>query len=326
MIGRRQFITLLGGAAAWPLAARAQQTRVWRVGYLVAASPAVGPPRAYLDAFRLRLSELGYVEGRNLIIDVRGVEGDYSLLPDLAAELVALRPDVIFAAATPAVSAAHRATSSIPIVMGPTADPIGSGFIRSLARPGGNITGLSLMATDLSAKSLDFLRILVPSGKRIAALQSANPVHVTLINELHAAASGLSLSIVPVSYAGPSDLDDAFATMAKASCDALIVLADPINPVTARIPGLAAKAHLPTIYQLSTLAKLGGLLAYGPDIADLYRRAALYVDKILKGAHPSELPVEQPTKFDLLINMTAARALGLDVPPTLLALADEVIE
>jgi putative ABC transport system substrate-binding protein len=323
---RREFITLLGGAAAWPVAARAQQPRVWRIGYLVAASPTVGLPRAYLDAFRLRLSELGYVEGRNLIIDVRGVEGDYSLLPNLAAELVALRPDVIFAAATPAVSAAHRATSSIPIVMGPTADPIGSGFIQSLAKPGGSITGLSLMATDLSAKSLDFLRILVPRGRRIAALQSANPVHVTLINELHAAASGVGLSIVPVTYTGPSDLDDAFASMAKAACDALIVLADPINPVTARIPGLAAKARLPTIYQISTLAKVGGLLAYGPDIADLYRRAAMYVDKILKGANPAELPVEQPTKFDLLINLTAARALGLEIPPTLLALADEVIE
>jgi putative tryptophan/tyrosine transport system substrate-binding protein len=274
----------------------------------------------------LRLRELGYVEGGNLILDARECEGDFSLLPGLAAELVALRPDVIFATATPAVSAAQRATSSIPIVMGPTGDPIGSGFVKSLAKPGGNITGLSLMSTDLSAKSLEFLMELVPSARRIAALRSSNPVHAALINELYAAAQGLGLTIVPVTAVHASDLDDAFATMKKANCDALIVLADPVTSVTERIPDLAAKARLPAAYQLSTFAKLGGLLGYSPNIADLYRRGADYVDKILKGANPAELAVEQPTKFELAINLTAAKALGLTVPLTLLVLADELIE
>jgi putative ABC transport system substrate-binding protein len=270
------------------------------------------------------LRDLGYVEGRNLILDVRTANGDFSRLPHLAAELVALQPDVIAAGATPALAAAQRATSSIPIVTGGVGDPIGSGFIKSLAKPGGNITGISLMSTDLSAKSLEFLTTLVPQARRIAALKSANPVHATLINELYAAAQRLRLTVVPVTALLPSDLDDAFATMAKEGCDGLVVLADP--RIIARIPDLAAKARLPAIYQLSEFAKLGGLLGYGPNLDDLWRRAAIYVDKILKGANPAELPVEQPTKFDLAINLQTANALGLTVPPTLIALANEVIE
>jgi putative ABC transport system substrate-binding protein len=325
---RREFIALLGGAvAAWPFASRAQQpNRVWRVGYLFQGAASSELDFSILEAFRLKLRELGYIEGRNLVLDVRGSEGDSSRLPGLAAELVALRPDVILAAATLAVSAAQRATSSIPIVMGPTADPIGSGFVKSLARPGGNITGVSLMSADLSTKSLDFLTALVPRAGRIAALKSANPVHRVLLDELNAAASRLGVSVLPVTAALGSSLEDAFATMSKAACDALIVLAEPVTPVTARIPEFAANARLPAIYQTTRFVKAGGLLGYGPNIPDLYRRAAIYVDRIMKGANPADLPVEQPTKFDLAINLRAAKALGLSMPDKLLALADEVIE
>jgi len=328
MRSRRQFLSTLGfvGLACSPVAKAQQQTRVWRVGYLTAGSPVSVLGRTYLDAFRLKLRELGYIEGRNLIVDVKGTEEDFSVLPTMAAELVAMHPDVIVAGATLAVSAVQRATSSIPIVMGPTADPIGSGFIKSLAKPGGKITGVSLMSMDLSAKSLEFLTELVPSAKRIAVLKSTNPVHNVLIEEVSAAGHRLGLAVLPFTALLPSELDDAFAAMAKAACDAVIVLPDPITLVNATIPNLAAKARLPAVYQVSGIAKVGGLLGYGPNIADLYRRVAVYVDKILKGADPAELPVEQPTKFDLLINMKAAKALGLEVPPTLLARAEEVIE
>jgi len=328
MIGRRNFITLLGGAAAaWPFAARAQPTRVWRVGYLVQGTAAFSElDVSILEAFRLKLRDLGYVEGHNLVLDVRDSQADFSRLPSLATELAALRPDVIVAGTTLAVSAAQRATSSIPIVMGPTADPIGSGFVKSLARPGGNITGVSLMSADLSTKSLDFLIALVPRARRLGALKSANPVHRVLTDELNAAASGLGLTVVPVTAVLASDLDGAFATMAKAACDAVIVLADPLTPVTVRIPEFATKARLPAIYQTTRFVKVGGLLGYGPNIPELYRRAAVYVDKIIKGANPADLPVEQPTKFDLVVNLITAKDLGLEVPPTLLARADEVIE
>ena len=321
---RRKFITLLGGAAAWPISAHAQQqSRLWRIGYLSPGTVAFGGPQ---EAFRLKLRELGYLEGHNLILDMRGSEGDFARLPALAAELVALRPDVIVAATTPAVLAAQRATSSIPIVMGPTGDPVGSEFVKSLVKPGGNITGVSMMSADLSTKSLDFLTTLVPRARRIAALKSSNPVHRFLLDELNAAASGMGLTVVPVTAALASDFEDAFATMAKTACDAVIVLSEPLTPVTARIPEFAGKAGLPAIYQTILFAKAGGLLGYGPNIADLYRRAAVYVDRIIKGANPAELPVEQPTKFELVINLRTAKALGLIVPDKLLALADEVIE
>jgi putative ABC transport system substrate-binding protein len=322
---RRKFITLLGGAAvAWPLAARAQQARVWRVAVLFPLSVSDVISAINFAAFQTKLRELGYIDGQNLVLDVRRAEGDFSRLPALAAELVALRPDVILAVATPAVSAARRATSSIPIVMGPTADPIGSGFIKSLARPGGNITGVSVMSADLSGKSLEFLAALLPDARRIAVLRSANPVHTVLLEEVRTAAQGLGLAIVPVIASTAADLDAAFATMAKERYDGLVVLAD--ARLSARIPELAAAARLPAIYQFREFANLGGLLGYGPNLAELFRRAAVYVDKILKGADPADLPVEQPTRFELVVNLNTAKALGLEVPPTLLARADEVIE
>jgi len=322
---RRAFMTLLGGTlAAWPIAARAQQSKVWRVGCLLSGSGSDLLGDINFEAFRLKMRELGYVEGQNLVLDVQGAGGDFSRLPTLAAELVALRPDAIFAIATPAVSAAQRATSSIPIVMGPTADPIGSGFVKSLAKPGGNITGVSLMSADLSAKSLEFLTEIVPNAKNVAVLRSPNPVHNVLLDEIGAAARGRGLTIFSIMAATPSDLDAAFASISKDKYDALVVLADP--RLTARIPELVAEVGLPAIYQFREFAMRGGLLGYGPNLPELFRRAAVYVDRIFKGARPADLPVEQPTKFELVINLRTAKALGLTVPPTLLARADEVIE
>jgi putative ABC transport system substrate-binding protein len=322
-VTRRHLITLLGGAAACPLAARAQQSvRVWRVGYLTPGRAEPDPPGGF-QMFKLRLRDLGYVEGQNLLLDVRGADGDFSRLPTLAAELVKMQPDVIVAIASPAVLAAKGATSTIPIVMGPTADPIGSGIIQSLAKPGGNVTGVSLMSPDLTTKTVELLNTLVPSARRIAVLMSTNPMHALQIKQAHTAARVLGLTVVPITAALPSDLDGAFRTMQAQNCDGLVVLADPI---VRDIPDLAAKARLPTVYQLDRFVRLGGLMSYGPNSLDLFRRIAVYVDKILKGASPADLPVEQPTKFELLINLKTAKALGLEVPPMLLARADEVIE
>src|SRR5262249_28330211 len=322
-VKRREFITLLGGATAWPLAARAQQSRIWRLGYLSGSSATDTAVGGFVDALRLTLRDLGYVEGQNLIFDIRTAERDFSRLPGLAAELVALRPNAIVATATPAASAAKRATSTIPIVMSAVADPIGSGLVNSLAKPGGNITGLSIMSADISAKSLEFLRVLVPSADRVAVLMSANPVHLSLLKEVEAAALTLGLAIVPVTAKLPSDLESAFATMTKQRCNGLVILADYVNPA---IPRLAAQARIPTIYQLAEFVRYGGLLGFGPGIPGLFRPAAGFVGKIFKGAKPADLPVEQPTKFELVINLKTAKALGLNVPPTLLAIADEVIE
>jgi ABC-type uncharacterized transport system substrate-binding protein len=322
---RRAFITLFGGAAAvWPIAARAQQpSRVWRVGYLSPA-PSSDLSRALFGAFRLRLQELGYVEGRNLILDVRRAEGDLARLPGLAAELVSLRPDVIVAILTSGTARVQKATSSIPIVMLAAGDPVGTGFVKSLAKPGGNITGLSNMVTDVTAKSLELLLLIVPRAKRIAVLMSSNPAHASYLQEIHAAAPTWGLRIVPVTALLETDLEEAFEKMGTEKCDALFVLAD--GRVTRRIVDLAAKTRLPAVYQLSAFARMGGLLSYSFDLVDLWRRAAVYVDKILKGAAPAELPVEQPTKFELVVNLKTAKALGLTIPDSLLFRADEVIE
>jgi putative ABC transport system substrate-binding protein len=322
---RRAFVTLLGGAVAlWPIAARAQQpSRIWRVGYL-SPEPPSEVSRALFGAFRLRLQELGYVEGRNLILDVRRADGDSARLPGLAAELVALRPDVVVAVFTSAIAAAQKATSSIPIVMLGIGDPIGSGFIRSLARPGGNITGLSYMSPDINAKSLELLLSVVPGAKRVGVLMSDNPTHAPLIPDIHALAQTLGVEILPVTWTLPADLDEAFEKIGMEKCDGLIVLAD--TKVPTRIAELAAKIRIPAIYQTSGFVRRGGLLSYSPDAVDLWRRAAVYVDKLLKGAAPADLPVEQPTKFELLVNLKTAKALGLSIPDSVLVRANEVIE
>jgi putative tryptophan/tyrosine transport system substrate-binding protein len=320
---RREFIAALGSAAAWPVIARAQQPKLWRVGYLSGGS-ATEFAVAVTNAFTIKLQDFGYAEGTNLRLDVRRASDDYTRLPAIAAELVSLAPDVIVGVATPAIVALQRATSSIPIVMIGASDPLGLGFVKSLAVPGTNITGLSNLSRDITAKSVELLHVAFPDAKRVAALMSLNPIHEQLVNEAHTAARVLGLTIMPVMARTPADLDDAFAAMRRENCDALIVLAD--TRITRKIIDLASEWHLPAIYQISGFVEMGGLLSYATDSTALFQRAAVYVDKILKGASPADLPVEQPTRLELEVNMKTAKTLGLTIPDSILARADEVIE
>jgi putative tryptophan/tyrosine transport system substrate-binding protein len=315
----------IGGVAAWPTVTHTQQQtdKVWRVGYLSAAS-VTNVSVANLDAFRLRLNDLGYVEGRNVGLYIRRANDDFARLPSLASELVSLGPNVIVSAANIATLALQQATSSIPIVMATSFDPIGTGFVKSLAKPGGNITGLSTQALDSTAKTLELLHVAVPNAKRIAVLMSGNLSQEGMVKDAYAAAGTLGLTIIPVTALTPDDLGDAFAKMHSESCDALFVLADP--RIDRRIVELANEWRLPAIYQAGYIVDMGGWLSYGPDFHQLFRQAAVYVDRILKGANPADLPVEQPTKFELAINLKTAKALGLTIPDSILARADKVIE
>jgi putative ABC transport system substrate-binding protein len=319
---RRAFIAALGGAAAWPVVARSQESaKIWRVGYLSLSSAADNPS---FDAFRLKLQDLGYFEGRNLTLDVRRGEGDYARLTPLAAELVSLAPDVVVGAGTGPTAALQSATSSIPIVMTGVTDPIGSGFIRSLAKPGGNITGMATLGLDSTAKSLELLHVVMPNAKRIALLETPNVIHKAMINEAFSAAGTLGLAIIPVMAQTDADLGHAFTTMHNENCDALVVLSDP--KISQDIVDLADHWRLPAIYQATGFVEKGGLLSYSANFADLSRQGAIYVDKIFKGANPADLPVEQPTRFELQVNLKTARALGITIPDSIVARADEVIE
>jgi putative ABC transport system substrate-binding protein len=312
---RREFIKLIAsGATAWPLVVRAQQQtdKVWRVGWF-SASSATNVSVAFLDDVRLKLNDLGYVEGRNLGLYVRRANDDNAQLPSLASELVSLAPDVIVSTSTIATLALQRATSSIPIVMAASIDPIGMGLVKSLAKPGGNITGLSQQTLDSTAKTLELLHVAVPNAKRIAVLTLANPSHEGLVKEAYLAAGTLGLTILPVTARTLDDLGDAFAKMHSESCDALFVLGDSRINLNRRIIELAIEWRLPAIYQGGYIVDMGGLLSYGPDYHEDFRQAAVYVDRILKGAHPADLPVEQPTKFELEINLKTAKALGVRV-------------
>jgi putative ABC transport system substrate-binding protein len=325
---RRRFIAALGSAAAWPLVALAQRPeKVWRVGYLTPSSATNNFSVAVFDDFRLKLKDLGYVEGRNLDLYMRRANDDYALLPGLASELVSLAPDVIVSAANPATLALQRATASIPIVITSSGDPIGMGFVKSLAKPGGNITGLSGQSADSTTKTLELLHVAVPNVKRIAVLmRRANSSHEGMVKEAYGAARTLGLTIIPVmarTYT-PDDLGDAFANIHNENCDALFVLL--AAPITRRIVELANEWRLPAIYQTGDFVDMGGLLSYGSDGHELFRQAAVYVDRILKGANPADLPVQQPTKFELEINLKTAKALGLTIPDSIVARADKVIE
>jgi putative ABC transport system substrate-binding protein len=318
---RRELIgSIVSATFAWPFSAFGQQSagRIWRVAFLHPEALS-----AVFDAFRTEMRELGYIESKNLIIDTRYAGGNFDLLPSLMSELLALRPDVIVAVATPAVVAAQRATSTIPIVMAPATDPVGSGFIKSLAHPGGNITGMANMFGDAVAKSVEVLHALLRSARRIAVLMSTNPIHPQEYESAAAAAKKLDLAVIPVKAPTPADLEQAFERMAQANCDALFVLADPTRPA---IVTLAAKSKMPTIYQFSNFVELGGLVSYGPDVKPIFAKVAHYVDKIFKGANPADLPVEQPIVFELALNLKTAASLGLTIPDTLIARADKVIE
>ena len=325
---RRAFLgTLTGGLLVSPLAVKAQPGRVYRIGYLSTGS-ATASPRAR-EAFQQGLRELGWIEGENMLIEYRFADGRFDRLPDLAAELVRLRVDVITAAPAPATVAAKNATATIPIVMMGVADPIGQGLVASLARPDRNITGLSYgVGSSIFGKDLALLKEAVPKVRRVAVLSNpASPSYSVTMAEVKRAARSLGLQLQLLEARGPEGFDGAFATMARERVGALLVLQDPaFIPHRARLVDLAAKNRLPSIFTQREDAEAGGLMSYGPSLSDLWRRAATFVDKILKGAKPGDLPIEQPTKFELVINLKTAKALGLTLPPSLLARADQVIE
>jgi putative ABC transport system substrate-binding protein len=323
---RREFIAFLGGVTAiWPRLAIAQQAsgKVWRVAWLSPVFADTAVDREIIEAFREEMQELGYVEGNNLVLDSRFAEGHIERLASLTSELIALRPDVIVAYATPAIAAAQRATSTIPIVMAPATDPIGSGFIQSLAHPGANITGVANMYGDAIGKSIELLHAILPAARRIAVLMSANPAHPQQYALVEAAAKALGLTPIAIMAATPADLQQAFKEMRQQNCAALFVLADPIRPT---IPALATESKIPAIYQYGGYVDLGGLASYGAALTPMYRKAAQYVDKIFKGGNPAEIPVEQPVAFELALNLKTAAALGLSLPDIVLARADKVIE
>ncbi|HET7382589.1 MAG TPA: ABC transporter substrate-binding protein [Pseudolabrys sp.] len=323
---RREFITLLGGAAiAWPLGARAQQAvKLYRIGIL---SPELPPP-GFLEAFRQGLRELGYVEGQNIAFEVRSAEGYSQRLAPLANLLVELKVDVVLGINTPSVQAAKKASATIPIVMTRIADPVKSGLVPSLSRPGGNVTGLSFMVDELSGKQLALLKEAFPSVSRVAVLwYEANPGADIAVGAIKAASRELGLQLLLLPVHKPADLIAAFQAAARGRVEALIVVDDVVTTQhRVEILNLAATHSLAVVSQYRAFAEAGALLAYGPNTSAMYRRAAYYVDRILKGANAGDLPVEQPIKFDLVINLKTAKALGVTIPPSLLARADEVIE
>jgi putative tryptophan/tyrosine transport system substrate-binding protein len=323
---RRDFITLLGGvAAAWPLEARAQQSaKLPTIGFLGAATPAIWS--VFIVAFVRRLRELGWIEGRTIAIEYRWAEGRNERYADIAAEFVRLKVDVIVTSGG-AVLAAKQATSLIPIVFAAAADPVGGGFVASLVQPGGNVTGLSAQSTDLAGKRLELLREIVPSLRQLAIMANAGyPAALLEMAEVQATARTLGLEVTPLEIRQAEDIAPAFEAL-KGRAEALYVCSDILTTTNrVRVNTLALTARLPMMYGVREYVEAGGLMSYGPNFLDLWRRTGDLVDKILRGAKPAEIPVAQPTKFDLVINLTTAKALGLDVPPTLLARVDEVIE
>lgn len=323
---RRNFVKAIAcSPLAWPLIVRAEQTRntPWRIAHVYPGKYDNPSDLALYDVFRGQLRKLGYAEGKNLIIDQRSAEGKLERLPSFYEELIALRPDVIVAITTPAIAAAQKATSSIPIVMAPATDPIGSGFIKSYARPGGNITGMANMNGDALGRAIELLHDILPSAKRIAVLLSNNPTHPQQYDLAEAAIKRLNLTAVRVVAPTPNDLEQAFEVMKTESSDALFVLADVTRPT---IVTLAAKSRIPTIYQTAVYAPMGGLASYSPALDAIYQKVAQYCDRIFRGANPAELPVEQPVVFELALNLKTATAFGITFPDSLIALADKVIE
>jgi putative ABC transport system substrate-binding protein len=326
-VKRREFITLLGGAvAAWPLAARAQQTvKLPTIGFLGPSTRSAASE--WVAAFVPRLRELGWIEGRTVAIEYRWVEGREERYAEVAAEFVRLKVDVIVTWGTASVLAAKQATSVIPIVFASAGDPVGTGLVASLARPGGNLTGLSNQAPDLTGKRLELLREFVPGLRQLAILANIDsPIGVLQIGQAQAAARALGLEVTALEIVGAQDITPALETL-KGRAEALYVVSEPlVFTHRIRIHTLALAARLPTMHDYREYVEAGGLMSYGPNFPDLFRRAADFVNKILRGANPADLPVEQPTKFDFVFNVTTARALGLKIPESLLLRADEVIE
>jgi putative tryptophan/tyrosine transport system substrate-binding protein len=326
---RRDFIRVVAGSAVtWPVAARAQQPgKIFRIGYLGVSSPSLEPH--YVEAFRQKLHDLGHVEGRNIAIDYKWAEGQDDRLPNLASELVSLNPDVIVTTGTPGAIAAMRATKTIPIVMATIGDPVGSGLVASLARPGGNATGFTVLGPELEGKRLELLKQAVPELSRLAILWNpSNPGSVSYFETVKNAGRALQISLDPVMEVRRSDeLDNAFTAIADARPHALAVIPDRFLLSHRReIVEFAAVKRLPSMYPYREYVDAGGLMSYAPSNIEMFRNAASYVDRIIKGAKPSDLPIQEPTKFELVINLKTAKALGLDIPLQLQQLANEVIE
>ncbi len=331
MMDRRVFLSSLGFVTlAAPLAPEAQQAaKIARIGYLAVSNLAASPH--LIEAFRQGLRDLGYVEGRNVVIEYRSAEGKFERLPALAAELVALKVDVIVTSSTEGVLAAKQATRTLPIVIAAVGDPVASGLVTSLARPGGNVTGLSALSPELVEKGLELLKQAVPRVSRVAVLWQPGGLgertEQDILKAADVAGRALGVRLQVVEVRGPADFDRAFSDMTRARAGALAVLPGTMFIIERRrLVDLAAKNRLPAVYPLREFVDAGGLMAYGASLADLFRRAAIYVDKILKGAKPADLPVEQPTKFELVINLKTAKALGLTIPPSVLGRADEVVQ
>ena len=323
---RRRSLIALGSAVflAPRILAAQQPVKVYRVANLGVGSPTT--TGVFFDNFKKGLRDLGYIEEQNIVIDARWAEGKAERLPGLAAELAALNPDVIIASGTPGTRAAKQATATIPIVMIGVADPVGAGLVASLAHPGGNITGVSNLSLELSGKTLELLHAAVPKATRIAVLMSDDPIHSFLLKEIQDAAKGFGLTVLPTRAKSPEELERAFASIANEKAQAVIVLADVVfSGQRKRIAELAAQARLPSMYQFREHTEAGGLLSYGPDSRNLQKVVATYVDKILKGAKPGDLPVQQPTEFELVINLKTAKALGITFPQEILLRADKVI-
>ncbi len=327
---RRAFMaTIAGSLLAAPLAAEGQQGgKVYRVGVLSPFSSSFGPGPSF-EAFRQTLRELGYVEGPNIVLEYRWADGRYDRLPDLTAELVRLRVDVIFSAwSTPAALATKKTTSTIPIVFAGVGDAVGVGLIASLARPGGNVTGSTFITEETIGKQLELLKEVVPRIARVGVvINPVNPVYRLVLRASEAPARALGLQLEVVGVQGAEDFERAFRAAIKGHVDGLVILRDPVLITNqARLLALAATARLPAMYGMREFVDSGGLMSYGPSLVEMYRRAAYLVDKILKGTKPADLPVEQTTKFELVINLKTAKALGLTIPQSLLQRADQVIE
>jgi ABC-type uncharacterized transport system substrate-binding protein len=326
-MNRRAFLgTLADGLLAVPLAAEAQEPKVYRVGVLLQGSPP--PPGSKPGPLRRVLQELGYIVGRNLVLEVRWAEGKNQRFPDLAVELVALKPDVIIADSTPAAIAAARSTTTVPIVMMNVSDPVGSGLIASLAHPGGNVTGAIDFSNEVITKQLELLHTAAPRATRIAVLMLDNPVHPAQLGAAQNVAKSMGVTVVPTKIRSSEDFQPAFVSMTK-KAEALLLLGGAPFSTDAqvdRIVELAMKAKMPAVYPSHLFVDRGGLLSYGTSSLYRGKQMAAYVDKILKGSKPADLPVQQPTEFELVINLKTAKALGLTIPPSLLQRADQVIE
>jgi putative tryptophan/tyrosine transport system substrate-binding protein len=322
-------LLLIGFVLASIHFAEAQQpiSKIPRVGFLGSVSSHASGDRSRVEGLRLGLRQLGYIEGKNILIEYRYADGKVERLPSLAAELVSLKVDILLARGAPAAHAAKNATSTIPIIFGNAADPVGTGLVSSLARPGGNITGLSDFNSGVITKRLELIKEVVPRVFHVAVfLNPANPTNRPQSREIDAVAPSLGVKLLSFEVKGIDDIKRAFTAMTKERAGALLVIGGAAGSFGPRIAEIAVENRLPTIWTSSSAVESGGLMSYGTDFADLYRRAATYVDKILKGAKPADLPVEQPTKFELTINLKTAKQIGLTIPPNVLARADRVIK